>query len=203
MDIIGARDYILDRLRNELDKKLYYHNLAHTLDVHTAVVRLSHLEKLPLHAGLLLETAAFYHDSGMLIGYTSHENHSITIINEKLPLFGYSKEEIEEVGNLIRVTILPQKPSSLSEKIICDADLDSLGRKDFFIQSFNLRLEWENYHIRSTSIMEWFSFELHFMEQHSYFTPSAMKLNHEQKMRNLKEIKDLIQTKEAYNNQIP
>jgi exopolyphosphatase/pppGpp-phosphohydrolase len=192
MDFIGAKDYILERLYNELDKKLCYHNLTHTLDVHQAVVRLSHLENIPHHIGVLLETAAFYHDSGMLVRYADHENYSITIVNEKLPLFGYNKEEIEEVSNLIRVTSLPQKALEQAEKIICDADLDCLGRDDFLVQSFNLRLEWKNFNIRQTSLSEWFSFELQFLEQHSYYTASAMALRNDQKMRNLKEIKDLL-----------
>ena len=192
MDFIGARDYILERLRMELDKKLCYHNLLHTLDVHQAVVQLSQLEKIPQQAGLVLETAAFYHDSGMLVKYTDHENYSIIIVNEALPRFGYNQEEIQEIGNLIRVTTLPQKAISPAEKIICDADLDSLGREDFFVQSFNLRLEWKNFNIRHASLSEWLLFELQFLEQHTYYTTSAMALRNDQKMRNLQEIKELI-----------
>ncbi len=192
MDFIGARDFILERLRTELDKKLCYHNLSHTLDVHQAVVRLLHLEKLPRITGLLLETAAFYHDSGMLVMYADHENYSISIANEALPMFGYNKEEILQIESLIRVTSLPQKANNPAERIICDADLDSLGREDFFVQSFNLQLEWKNFNISCTSLSEWLLLELRFLEQHTYYTHSAMALRNEQKMQNLKEIKDLI-----------
>jgi uncharacterized protein len=203
MDFIGARDYILEKLRNELDKKLSYHDLSHTLDVHQAVVRLIHLEKIPENTGLLLETASFYHDSGMLIGYKGHEDHSITIVKETLPRFGYSKREIEEISNMIRVTTLPQKAITHTEKILCDADLDSLGREDFFIQSFNLRLEWDKFNIRCTSLTEWFLFELQFMEDHQYYTPSAIALRSETKLRNIEEIKSLLYKQETDIYKIP
>jgi len=203
MDLIGARDYILEMLRNELDTKLTYHNLLHTLDVHQAVVRLLNLEQLPHHEALLLETAAFYHDSGMLVKYADHEQFSVRIANEALPRFGYNEEEIQEIGNLIQVTTLPQKAITHAEKIICDADLDSLGRDDFFVQSFNLRLEWENFSIRHTSLLDWLLFELQFMEGHQYYTASAMALRNEQKMLNLKEIKDLLHKTKTDNHQIP
>jgi predicted metal-dependent HD superfamily phosphohydrolase len=193
MDFIGARDHILERLRNELDKKLCYHNLLHTLDVHHAVVRLADLEKLTQPACILLETAALYHDSGMMIKYADHENQSVAFANEALPRFGYNKEEIEEIGNLIQVTCLPQKAITLNEKILCDADLDCLGRNDFFVQSFRLKLEWENFNIRTASLLEWFEFEMQFLEQHSYYTSSAIALRNKQKMENLNEIKNLIQ----------
>jgi uncharacterized protein len=192
MDFIGARDYVLERLRNKLDKKLCYHNLSHTLDVHQAAVRLASLEKLTKHECLLLETAAFYHDSGMLIKYADHENLSVVFASEALPGFGYKNEDIEEIGNLIRVTSIPQKPVNLTGKILCDADLDSLGRKDFFVQSFNLRLEWENFNIRTTTFLEWLEFEMQFLEQHSYYTSSAIALRNKQKMENLTEIKNLF-----------
>lgn len=192
MDLIGARDYILEKLRNELDNKFTYHNLSHTLDVQRSVVHLSQLEKLPSHTVLLLETAAFYHDAGMLIKYCEHEEYSVSIVNQVLPGFGYSPEEIAEIGRLICVTKLPQKAVTLPEQIICDADLDSLGREDFFVQAFNLSLEWKNFNIRHTSLKEWFDFEVQFMENHEYYTSSARMLRNDKKMQNLKEIKDLI-----------
>ena len=203
MDFIGARDYILEKLRNELDKKLCYHNLSHTLDVHQAVIRLSTLEQVPHETIVLLETAAFYHDSGMVVKYDDHEKYSIAIANETLPKYGYSEEEILEIGNLIQVTTLPQKATSHAEQIICDADLDSLGREDFFVQSFNLRLEWENCNIRRMTPSEWFSFEIQFLEDHQYYTASARMLRNEQKIRNLEKIKILLQKSETDKNQIP
>ena len=192
IDFTGAKNHILEKLRQELNPKLTYHNLCHTLDVHEAVIRLSQPEQISKKELLLLETAALYHDSGMMVKYADHESYSIKIAGDSLPGFGYSQQETMEVSDLIRVTTLPQQAKTHLEKIICDADLDSMGREDFFIQSFSLRLEWKNFGIRNTTLHEWLMFELKFLENHEYYTFSAKKLRDEQKKRNIQEIKDLL-----------
>lgn len=192
MDFTGARNHILERLELGLDKRLRYHNLAHTLDVHHAVEILSQSENITAHSRMILETAAYYHDSGMLICYQDHEKHSIVIAREILPSYDYSTEEINEIEKLIQVTIMPQQAQTHLEKIICDADLDNLGRIDFFIQSFCLKLEWEHFNIRNTTLIEWLVFEKNFLEIHRYYTDSARKFRDEQKQINLKEITELI-----------
>lgn len=192
MDFTGARDHILERLEQGLDRRLCYHNLAHTLDVHKAVENLSRTENIPPHSRLILETAAYYHDSGMLVGYQEHEKHSIFIAREILPSYHYSPEEIDEVEKLIQVTTIPQQAQTQLEKIICDADLDNLGREDFFIQSFCLKLEWEYFNIRSTTLHEWLIFEQKFLEVHKYYTASARNSRDAQKRKNLNQIRELI-----------
>jgi uncharacterized protein len=192
MDFLGARNYIINRLMAELNPKLTYHNLEHTLDVCQGVVRLSELESYPADQRILLDTAALFHDSGMLVKYRDHEEASVGIAREILPGYGYSTGDIREIAALIKVTTLPQQARTDAEKIICDADLDSFGRDDFFIQSFQLKLEWENFGIRRSSVLEWLSYELDFLESHKYFTPSAIKLRDEKKKRNIMEIKELL-----------
>jgi uncharacterized protein len=192
MDFIGARDYILKKLRDELDEKLTYHTLAHTLDVHRFVVKLCQMENLTEHTSMIIETAAYYHDSGMLRSYQDHEKYSVDFILETLPGFGYTQEEIEEVSRLIMATRLPQQPKNLGEEIICDADMDNLGRENFLTQSFNLRQEWENFHVRQTSLSEWYAFQVSFLEAHSYFTSSARNLRDEQKQKNLLAVTQLL-----------
>src|ERR1035437_8496154 len=144
MDFAGARDYIIGRMRKDLNPSLTYHTIEHTLDMHHAAIRLMEMEHFgDEHERLLIETAAIYHDAGMMVSYNDHETQSVLIAGEMLPTFGYSLEDIDEVAGLILVTKLPQMPTTLPEQILCDADLDSLGRDDFFIESFKLQLEWK------------------------------------------------------------
>ena len=106
--------------------------------------------------------------------------------------FGYSPREIEIVESLIMVTTMPQAANTKLEKVICDADLDALGREDFFITSFQLQLEWKLYGIMNCTLAEWIRFEIDFMEKHHYFTSSAIQLREKQKQKNIKAFKDLL-----------
>ncbi len=191
MDFNAASGYILHRLQNELSPSLCYHCIEHTLDVLEASRRLADSEKIDVEDRILLETASLYHDAGMLNQYKDHESASVLIARETLPGFGYTASDIDHICELIMVTQLPQRPYNHLEQIICDADLDYLGREDFFIHSFKLKLEWELYGVRVTTLAEWFDIQINFLSHHKYFTNSAILLRNDQKLKHLEEIKQL------------
>ncbi len=199
MDFDAASGYIVHRLQHELSPLLCYHCVEHTLDVLEASRRLSDSEKIDLHSRTLLETASLYHDAGMLIQYKDHESASVLIAREALPRFGYTTADIDQICELIMVTQLPQRPYNQLEQIICDADLDYLGRNDFFIHSFKLKLEWELYGVRIATLPEWFEIQINFLTHHIYFTNSAILLRNSVKLRHLEEIKQLS-SKDAINS---
>jgi hypothetical protein len=87
---------------------------------------------------------------------------------------------------------MPQTANTKLEKILCDADLDVLGREDFFITSFQLQLEWKLYGFMNSTMAEWIRFEIEFLEKHKYFTSSAIKLREVQKQKNIQALKDLL-----------
>ena len=192
MNFPAAKNYIIGRLEKELHKDLYYHRVEHTLDIHSAAIRLIEMEKTDPHSGKLIETAALFHDAGMIITYREHELASIEIVRQILPGFGYSDEDIEEIASMILVTQMPQGATTPNQMILCDADLDSLGREDFFIISFQLQLEWKLFKIMDTTIAEWIKFEIGFLENHKYYTSSARKLRDSRKSKNLLELKNLL-----------
>jgi len=124
-------DYVLDRLERELPKHLYYHNLKHTIDVTIGVEILGSGEGVNDEEMLLLKTAALFHDFGQVVGARGHEERSCGVAREILPKYGYDEEQIEIITGIIMATELPPKPKTLLQNIICDADLDYLGRRDF------------------------------------------------------------------------
>jgi len=65
MNYPKARDFIIEKLSNELAPDLTYHSIDHTLDVLNSARNLAELEKVSEHERLLLETAALYHDSDL------------------------------------------------------------------------------------------------------------------------------------------
>jgi hypothetical protein len=198
MNFPAAQKYILERLKKELHQNLCYHCFEHTIDVHQASLRLIDLEKIDGYSAKIIETAVLFHDAGMMQTYQDHELASVEIARKNLPRFEYSPAEINEIESLILVTTIPQKANTLNEMIICDADLDAIGREDFFITSMQLHLEWKLYGILSLTLTEWLKFEISFLENHTYYTKSAKNLRNIGKSKNLQELKDLCHSNSSH-----
>jgi hypothetical protein len=188
MRLDDAGKFIIDKLNNELPGNLNYHNSTHTLDVVDSARRIGEAEGiLPGDMELLL-TAAWYHDSGFLVKMAGHEEESCRIARETLPGFGYNADEIEKICGMIMATRLPQSPQNHLEQILADADLDDLGRDDFFTIGDKLFLENSFFGI-ITDRNEWTRKQVEFMEGHHYFTKSAINLRQAKKDANLGRIK--------------
>ncbi|MCF8302180.1 MAG: HD domain-containing protein [Bacteroidales bacterium] len=192
MDFLRARDFILSKLKTELKPALFYHNIQHTFDVRDAVVRIAKMEKVNSHDLVLLETAAYFHDAGLIYQYKDHEDVSIEMAGKHLPKFGYSPQEIRIINRMIDRTRLPQGAKSLPEKILCDADLDYLGRDDYFMIAHMLKYEWKMMGYE-TKLRDWYKLQRKFLSEHQYFTGSARKLRQETKEQNLAQISELLE----------
>jgi uncharacterized protein len=192
INFTGARDYIVQKLSGLLPPDLYYHGVNHTVnDVIVAVKEHAKTAGLNGEELVLLETAAYYHDSGYLKQYYFNEQIAVDIAADVLPGFGYTSGQIERIGRIIMATQLPQNPENYLEEIMCDADLDSLGRDDFFITSHSLRLELAAYG-QPTNVFEWYERQLAFLESHTYFTDIARAARDAGKKRNMEEIMMLL-----------
>jgi uncharacterized protein len=191
-DFEGAKEYVLTRLERELSPLLVYHSFWHTRDdVVAATVRFADLENIQGEDRMLLLTAAYYHDIGFVHKRMGHEDASIEIMREELPRFGYAPNQIEIIAGIIQATKLPQTPHTLLEQILADADLDALGREDFFVRNQLLRQELINYDIPSTED-EWDEIQLSFLEAHRYFTTAAINLRGPTKHRHIAILVDRI-----------
>jgi hypothetical protein len=191
IDFPGAKDHLIDLLQGNLNWRFYYHNTEHALDVLFATSRLCEFEKISGREKLLIETAALYHDVGIIERLEDHESNSVRIVQEVLPQFHYTPEDIGSIAKLILATRFDHKPCVIEEQIICDADMDYLGRDDFFIHSFRLQLEWRVMGIKKTTLEEWLVYEQEFLESHRYHTKSAKMLRDEGKRRIISEIKKI------------
>lgn len=180
-------DFLVPVLQTSLPPQLFYHTLQHTLSVIEATAHLAKEEGVSEQDRLLLLTAALFHDAGFMKGYNDHEELGCGIAREVLPQFGYTQEAIEKICSLISVTRLPQMPANLLEQIICDADLYYLGSANFFRESENLYKELKAVGIVSDHD-EWELRQLQFLEEHKYFTPTAIKERGERKKQYNKQL---------------
>lgn len=190
-----AERFIMKKLENELSSKLHYHSIEHTLDVVKAVERIALSENVTDEGLFLLKTAASYHDAGFVEQYDKNEPVGVRMANEILPKYGYTPEHIEIIKKLIFVTSVPHQPTNLLEEIICDADLDYLGRDDFHQIADKLRLELRE-HGKINSDRAWDEIQVRFLEQHRYFTQTSLKTRMAKKLQNLEEIKERLKRNE-------
>lgn len=184
-------ELIMHRLEKGLPTNLYYHNLKHTIDVvvETEIIGLG--EGVSKDELLLLKTAALFHDTGFLIGYEDHELLGIKIAKDTLPEFQYTEEQINIICDLIYATKPEIEPKTLLEKIMCDSDLDYLGRTDYIPVSQNLFRELYE-HDKVKTIDEWRKMQIQFFTNHEYNTVTARKMRNENKQKHLAELKQLL-----------
>jgi uncharacterized protein len=192
IDFEGARDYALSLLENSLGPGMFYHSLPHTRDeVAPAAERLAEMERVNGESLLLLITAAYFHDVGFIRQRMGHEDVGAGIVEQVLPDYGYAPEQIAAIQSIIMATKLPQSPRNLIEEIMADADLDVLGRDDFYPRSMELRDELQLAGVE-IGIIDWYRSQLKFLREHQFWTESARKLRDEQKKRNICALEELL-----------
>jgi len=186
-----AERHIMKVLKEGLPENLHYHGIHHTYDVVRAVERIAIMEGVMDDDIFVLKSAATYHDAGFVERYDNNEPVGAKLAEDILPKYGYTEDQIEVVKKLIYATIIPHNPKSKLEKIICDADLDYLGRDDFFEISDSLRRELRD-HGKIKSDKLWDEIQVKFLTMHKYFTKSAIKMREQKKAEHLQVIKDRL-----------
>jgi adenylate cyclase len=185
------QEIILDKLEKELPDYLYYHNVKHTVDVVTEVELIGWGEGCSDEEILLLKTAGLFHDAGHTISYDNHEFYGTQIAKEMLPKYNYTPEQIERICSIIMATRLPPRPTNLLENIICDSDLDYLGRSDFIPVSNTLYEELKAQN-KMGSLNDWNKIQVKFISGHQYFTETARSLREVNKQLQIERIQSLI-----------
>ena len=140
---------------------------------------------------LLLKTAALFHDAGHTVSYDDHEYQGTLLVREMLPGYGYSEDQIERICSIIMSTKLPPRPGDLLEQIICDSDLDYLGRSDFIPVSNTLYEELKAQE-KITNLNDWNKMQVKFISGHQYFTGTARRLREVNKKLQIERIRSLI-----------
>jgi uncharacterized protein len=191
-DYEAAKAFALGRLEYDLSPQLFYHSLDHTRrEVVPAAERLASIEGLRGEDFQILITAACFHDVGFTAQYDGHEGASVRIAADILPAFGFMPVEVDLISRAILATRLPQSPANLLEEILVDADLDVLGKEDFFSRSKDLQRELEAIG-RGMDDVQWYTSQVKFLKGHTYWTAAARDLRDAQKQRNIADLERLL-----------
>lgn len=179
-------------LKNQLDKTLTYHGYHHAKDVLKCVDADVKRNKFDDHKSELFRIAAFTHDIGYIDTYKGHEERGVEIVSEIMFEEGYNDKDVAYVKKLILATKPEKRVRTLEEKIMKDADLDYLGRSDFYKVAKTLFNEW----VANGIIIDDFNLfekqELHFLINHKYQTEYAREKRSPGKNKRIAELMEKL-----------
>ena len=191
MDYTAVKIFIFKKLELELSDDLSYHGKHHTMDVLKVTIELCAHENIDAYQTKLIKTACLFHDAGFIVSRFEHEKHVCELAKANLPRFGYGDDEIKRICSMIMATKIPQSPKNSLEEIICDADLDYLGRDDFFVIGDSLFKELKIQGIIQDKY-SWNEMQIKFLESHSFFTSTNKKRRAAKKQIHLDRLKNIM-----------
>lgn len=168
-----------------LPTELYFHNLEHTQEVVLASQFIAEESGLPGREIELLLIAAWFHDTGYIVDYDTHEQYSEQIASNWLAESRLSQLDQNKIIGCIRATRMPQKPHTLLEEIICDADLIHLSTKEYEQKAALLHQEWKCVRGLNPSPKEWMINNIDFLTNHHYFTLYGQRILEVRKEKNI------------------
>lgn len=184
--------HVLQMLNGKLSPKLTYHSIEHTIDVLDQAIRIAGEEDITDEQELfVLKVATLYHDSGFIYTYKGHEEKSWELAEKELPEFGVNAEQLAWIQGLIAATHIPQTPNNHLEEVICDADLDYLGRDDFSPISNLLYQELLTLNMVKNE-QEWNRIQVKFLSSHHYFTKNSIQLRSKMEAVHLVALQNIV-----------
>lgn len=170
LTITERTGHFVSTFLESLPCSLLFHNLRHTLEVVAAVLEISQHEKLSTEEVEIAQIAAWFHDTGYLIRYLGHEDESALIAKKFLENQAYPKNKLGAVLACIHATTYPQRPHTIIEKVVSDADMYHFSLKNYEEYAQLLRKEWEVHLGNFYSDEEWQQSNLVVLKEHYYHT---------------------------------
>jgi len=187
-----VQEYVSKLLLENTSEKFYYHTLKHTEEVVNAAFEISQGENLDQDGTEIVLIAAWFHDVGYTQKIKGHEEISAMFASNFLLDKNYPSGKIDSVIACIMSTKVPQKPNSLLQKIICDADLHHLGKETFFERNELFKKELEATQNKKQIEVEFIANTIAFMNEHQFFTNYSRKFYQPIKGKNIELLKEKL-----------
>ncbi|MGB0930646.1 MAG: Pycsar system effector family protein, partial [Chitinophagales bacterium] len=198
IDILSeAKEQVNQLFKEQSSAKLVYHTYNHILEILAVSEEIAAHYKLSDSDKELLLLAGWFQNTGYLFDYKNHEEESLKIFKDFATKQEFSEENTQRVLQLIRSTSLEERPESLLEEILHDANLIHTGQKDFFRKGTLLRIEREQFLKESFTAAEWEKIELDFLLHNEFFTQYAVENYSNRRAKNIKkQHKNLLKSKQ-------
>ena len=191
-----TEEYVNLFYSDHTDPTLLYHNQSHMAEVLDNTKRIADHFQLDDRLFFIVAAAACFHDIGHLIkSEETHEVKSAALAQTFLISIGINEEDIDEIKKCILATSMPQMPETLTEKIICDADLYNLGTNTFREKNKLMRKEMEAIDNNKIDGIAWRASSISLLENHHYQTAYCQLLLDKTKAENLSSLKNKQQQK--------
>lgn len=193
----NIESYVTQLFENVLKFEYTYHTIQHTINVVNSVKEIAKHEKIDAEDLVLLQIAAWFHDTGYTVTKEGHEIESTKIATQFLKDNNVDEKSITVVNELILATVFNYQPKNTIEKIICDADFYHLGKEDYETSIELLREEWKLGELLEYSDKEWLQINISFLEnKHQFKTDYAKKKWQVQKEQNIIKLKEKLKALE-------
>ena len=180
--------YVEHYIRERVGERYVYHNFQHTYAVVEAAEELMRSYELAEEEKLVVQLAAWFHDTGYAEGWEDHELRGAQLAEAFLREHGAREELLRDVRMAILATRMPQHPQTLVEQIVADADLSHLGQASYWDRCGRIRQEFALTRGMMMSDQEWIDFELGFLLSHEYNTEAARELYGKRKSKHLRQL---------------
>lgn len=172
----------------------YYHHYEHALDVMQRAVYLAKKEGLSDDDIEILALSALFHDTWFIIQYDKNEPIWAKIAQNYLKMMMYDREKIDLIEQIILATDPDYKtPQNIYEKIIKDADLDNLGRHDFWDKTNDLNKEVEAIKQIKLKDPNWRHWVIEFLAEHKYYTQTQQYERNHSKKENKHRLQKMVE----------
>ncbi len=143
-DIIsGAENFVTKLYAEKIDDTFKFHTFKQVQRKVKTAVRIAEGSNVSAAQIEILVLAAWFHDTGFTRVYEKHELLSAEIAREFLSDHNYPEQKIAQVVDCILSTSADGQPANDLQKILHDANISYIGRKNFFKRIGQLRAEME------------------------------------------------------------
>ncbi|NHN27291.1 HD domain-containing protein [Flavobacterium jejuense] len=203
MDIVElASIYVRELFDNKLPQNFVYHNYHHTVTVVKAVQEIIDAIEISYEDKEKLLISAWFHDTGYTECISNHEEKSAKIASDFLKDNNKNQNYIDDIKNLIMVTVFNYIPKTELEKIIKDADYVHFSKKEYIKTSELLRMEWEQTCNKCFFDKEWMLENYTLLKKkHHYYTNYAKNNWQKNKEENIKLIEKKIKNSQEMETQ--
>lgn len=177
MQMIKLQDIeemVIKLFDDEASPNLYFHNSTMVKNICNQVELISRAENLPDEDFVNLKLAAVFLLTGFISDYEKPMEASLRLVEEKLPGYGFSQENIDITKKIIKNSFSGIL-ESMSDNILHDSRYDYLGRVDFLKLTSKLLRERTEYG-KHTDNKTWIDLQRKFLSDHEFITKTAKLL---------------------------
>jgi adenylate cyclase len=169
-----VEEVITKMFDDEAPPDLHFHNTSLVKNISNQVELIARAENLSDEEYINLKLASVFLLTGYISDYEKPMEASLRLVAEILPRFGFSQENIELTGKIIRNSF-KEHQESLSDNILHDAKYDYLGRVDYKKLTEKLLRERTEYGKHSDS-KTWMELQKKLLKDHEFLTKTARLL---------------------------